>query len=309
MLRWDFPVYMIKLLLPLLFTYLVYAQAPVPPPAEPAPDTVIAVVDGKNLTYGELHSYVSTLSQAQAASAMSNIENTIKQYAMLTRLSKMGEDDKLDQKQPYVEILRAGRMQVLAQAEISEQYAKTIILPDEQEKYYKEHKAQQYSKTKVKAIYIAFASDPKAASASGKKYRSEKEAKDLAVNIVAKLRAGADFIALVKQYSEDEQSKSNNGDWATINATDNLPEDFKSLVLSLKIGQITDPMRRSGGFYIFKADSLVDRPYAEVQNEIYNLLKEAKMRQWMDKVQGSIPIKVDPNAIQPAKPSAPPAGQ
>jgi hypothetical protein len=54
---------------------------------------------------------------------------------------------------------------------------------------------------------------------------------------------------------------------------------------------------------------MVDRPYSEVRDEIYNMLKEVKMRQWMDKLQQSIPVKVDPSAITPGKPNAPPAGQ
>jgi parvulin-like peptidyl-prolyl isomerase len=298
-----------KLFVPALFSFVLFAQTPAAPPPEPAPDTVIATIDGKNLTYGELHSYISTLSQAQAGAAMHNLENTVRQYAMLTRLSQMGEQQKLDQKQPYIDILRAGRMQVLAQATISEQYMQTIIMPDEQEGYYKDHKADKYSKIKVKAIYVAFAANPKAEPASGKKYRSEQEARDLATNIASKIRAGGDFVALVKQYSEDEESKKNDGDWGTVNASDNLPDDFKKAVLALKIGQITDPMRRSGGFYVFKADSKVERPYSEVRDEIYNMLKEVKMRQWMDKLQQSIPIKVDPAAISPPKPATPPAGQ
>ena len=94
-----------------------------------------------------------------------------------------------------------------------------------------------------------------------------------------------------------------------MSASDNLPQDFKSAVLALKLGQVTDPMRRSGGFYIFKADSMVDRPYSEVRDEIFNFLKEVKMRQWMDKLQQSIPVKVEPGALSPGKPAAPPAGQ
>jgi len=297
-----------KLFLPALFASILGAQAPAPPP-EPAPDTVIATVDGKNLTYGELHSYISTLSQAQGRAALENLENTIRQYAMMIRLSKLGEDQKLDQKQPYIDILRAGRMQVMAQAAISEQYAQTLVLPNEQEQYYKDHKSDKYSKLKVKTIYIAFASDPKAAAASNKKYRSEAEAHDLATSIASKIRAGGDFSALVKQYSEDEQSKKADGDWGTVSASDNLPDDFKRAVLGLKLGQITDPMRRSGGFYIFKADSMVERPYSEVRDEIYNMLKDVKMRQWMDKLQQSIPVKVDPGALNPGKPNTPPAGQ
>lgn len=302
-----------KLYLPALFVSFLCAQPPAAPPAgqspEPAPDTVLAVVDGKNLTYGELHSYISTLPQAQASAAMKNLEGTIRQYAMLSRLSQMGEQKKLDQKQPYNEILRAGRMQVLAQAAVSEQYMATLVLPNEQEEYYQQHKVDKYSKIKVKAIYIAFASDPKAASSGDKKYRSEAEAHELATGIAQKIRAGADFVAMVKQYSEDEQSKKADGDWGTVSASDNLPQDFKSAVLALKIGEITDPMKRSGGFYIFKADAKVDRPYSEVRDEIFNLLKDVKMRQWMDNLQQSIPVKLEPAALAPPKPPAPPAGQ
>jgi peptidyl-prolyl cis-trans isomerase C len=194
----------------------------------------------------------------------------------------------------------------MAQAAISEQYLKTLVLPNEQEQYYKDHKSQ-YSKLKVKAIYIPFGSKNAAASGQGKKYHTEDEARELANSIASKVRGGADVVEMVKQYSEDEASKKANGDWGDINASDNLPDDFKKAVLALKVGQITDPMRRTGGYYIFKADSMVERPYAEVQDEIYNLLKEAKMRQWMDNLQQSIPVKVDPGAMGP-KP-APPAGQ
>jgi parvulin-like peptidyl-prolyl isomerase len=295
-----------KLLSSVLFAFVLHAQTPAGPPPEPAPDTVIATIDGKNLTYGELHSYIATLPQSQAKTAMMNIEQTVRQYAMLTRLSKLGEDQKLDQKQPYIDILRAGRMQVLAQAAISEQYMQTLVLPSEQEQYYKEHKAEKYSKLQVKAIYIAFASSAAAKPEAGKKYRTEAEAKDLATNLVGRIRAGANFITLVGQYSEDETSRNANGDWGSVNASDNLPEDFKSTVLALKIGQVSDPIRRTGGFYIFKAEATVDQPYSEVKDEIFNFLKEVKMRQWMDKLQQSIPIKVDPGAVNP---SGPPAGQ
>jgi len=294
-----------KLFSSVLFAFVLHAQVPATPAPEPAPDTVIATVDGKKLTYGELHSYISTLSQAQAHSAMMNLEQTIRQYAMLTRLSQMGEEQKLDQKQPYVEILRAGRMQVLAQAEVSEQYNQTIVLPSEQENYYNEHKADKYSKLKVKTIYIAFAANAAAKPVPGKSYRSEAEAKQLADSLVAKLHAGADFAALVKQYSDDETSKKADGDWGTVSTSDNLPDDFKAAVLALKIGDITDPMRRSGGFYIFKADSKVEQPYSEVRDDIFNLLKQVKMRQWMDKLQQSIPVKIEPGAV--AAPTAPPA--
>jgi hypothetical protein len=51
---------------------------------------------------------------------------------------------------------------------------------------------------------------------------------------------------------------------------------------------------------------MVDQPYSEVRDEIFNMLKEVKMRQWMDKLQQSIPIKIDPAAVNPA---GPPAGQ
>ena len=202
-----------KLFLPVLFSTVLCAQNPAPPPADIAPDTVIATVDGRKLTYGELNSYVSTLAPAQAKTAMENLETTVRQYALLNKLSKMGEDDKLDQKQPYVDILRAGRMQVLAQATISEQYKAMLVLPNEQEGYYKDH-LNQYSKLKVKTIYIGFAANP-SAGVAGKKYRSEEEARTLAGDLVKKLRAGADFVAMVKEYSDDEASKKNDGDWGT----------------------------------------------------------------------------------------------
>ena len=310
MLLWEFPVHgdspdMKPLFILFLFASLLCAQAPLAPGAEPTPETVVATIEGKPLTYGELHAYIATLSEAQAHAAMANLDTTIRQYALLMRLNKLGEEKKLDQLQPYVDILRAGRMQVLAQAAISEQYKTIIILPEDQEKYYKEH-AAQYSKLKVKAIYIAFAANAAAAPEAGKNYRSEEQANKLATELVAKIRAGADFTALVKQYSDDEQSKKNNGDWGTVGASDNLPNDFRQAVLALKIGEVTDPMRRSGGFYIFKADSRVEQPYAEVKDSIFNLLRELRMHEWIDKLQNSLGVQVKPAAAP--KPATAPVG-
>ncbi len=93
---------------------------------------------------------------------------------MMRRLTKMAEAAKLDQESPYKEALEYGRLNVMAQAQITAAINAIAIEPDEIVKYYDSNK-KKYTQVKVKAIYIAFSED--AASAKGKKSLTEAEAK------------------------------------------------------------------------------------------------------------------------------------
>jgi len=72
-----------------------------PPPGVPhlPPDTVLAVIDGKKLTYGELEGFLHALPPQMQQSAMTDRKEFIKRYAFMRKLTAMAEDfpeDKYD---------------------------------------------------------------------------------------------------------------------------------------------------------------------------------------------------------------------
>jgi peptidyl-prolyl cis-trans isomerase D len=73
--------------------------------------------------------------------------------------------------------------------------------------------------------------------------------------VLKKAKAGADFAALAKQYSEDEGSAPNGGDLDYFGRGRMVPE-FDAVAFTMEPGQISDLVKTSFGFHIIK---LVDK--------------------------------------------------
>lgn len=276
------------------------SSAPAAPPSSVPklpPDTVIAVVNGQKLTYAELEGFLHALPPQMQQSAMSDRKEFIKRYAFMRKLTEMAEKDKLDEKSPYKESLAVDRMNILTQAQLNEMYLKLMVEPADIQKFY-DNNRDSYSQVKVKAIYVGFTSNPAAkAGASGKKYLDEAEAKAKADRLIKEGRAGADFAKLAKENSEDAKSAGENGDFGTLKKSDNLPDAIRATVFALKQGEISEPVRQANGFWIFKADQVVTRSFLDVKSDIYNQLKEARLKEWIDSTNKSLDIKYESQAF------------
>lgn len=268
-----------------------FAQAPAPPANAPSPDTVLATVDGKNLTYGDLARYLDGLGPERKAQALNqDRRELVKQFAMLNKLAGIAETEKLDQKSPYKEALEANRRQLLMQALIDQKYANTVITADDQEKFYQANR-DRYTQVKLQVIYLGFVSDADAKQSAGK-YRTEEQAKAQIAKLRTQIHSREDFVRLVKQYSEDQSSKEKDGEYGTLKKSDNLPDNIKSVVFTLKEADVSEPVQQRNGFYLFRADSVGLRPYGEVKDDIYNELKETRVREWFTKTQDGISFEI-----------------
>lgn len=295
------------------------AVPPAPAPATPSPETVIATVDGKKLTFGELQSYLSALDPDRQKAALQNRTALVQQYALMRHLAALADQAKLDQKSPYKEALASNRLQILTNAQINEQYLTTVVTADDQQKFFEQNK-DRYSQVKLKVIYVSFVTNPSAVDLKSGKSRPEADAKAGIEGLSKDLRGGADFLKLVKEYSEDEKSKAANGDFGAVRKSDNLPEEIRSVVFKLKKGEVSEPVRQRNGYYLFKAEDVSLRPYSEVKDDIYTELKNIRMGEWMDKLSKSIPVKIEDqsffteappasNSVAPAPLAKPPSPQ
>jgi len=73
----------------------------------------------------------------------------------------------------------------------------------------------------------------------------------LADSLYQRLKNGADFVQMVKDYSQDEDSKKKGGelDWL---ALAQLPEELKDKISQVEVGQIVAPVVAEDGMYILK---------------------------------------------------------
>jgi parvulin-like peptidyl-prolyl isomerase len=138
-----------------------------------------------------------------------------------------------------------------------------------------------------------------------KKVLSESEAKAKAEKIYADLKAGADFVKLVKENSGDSTSAAKDGDFMPIRKSDQVPEEIKAAVFALKPGEFCPPIRQPNGFYVFRLQSLENQPFDKVREQLANELRSTRMSEWVQSTQKSTPVKIElEDAFKPAQPPA-----
>ena len=87
--------------------------------------------------------------------------------------------------------------------------------------------------------------------------------------------------------------------------TDNVPEALRSAVLSLKEGEVSDPIRQAGGFYIVHADAATYAPLTEVRDAIFAQLQQQKGADWLQNLDKSVKVEFPKNDPLPPAPSDP----
>jgi peptidyl-prolyl cis-trans isomerase C len=207
--------------------------------------------------------------------------------ALVSQLVKQGQQDSPQLQQAVREELinreilmqEAIREGVPSQPDVKAQVAvaqQTVILRALIEKFVKSNAP---SDAEVKARY-----DDLVKQAGGKEYHlhhilvdNEQQAKDL----IAKIKGGASFEDLAKQYSKDPGSGKNGGDLDWANPNSYVPE-FAAAAEKLQKGQMTDaPVHTQFGWHIIRVDDIRDiapPPLDSVKTQIVQQIQQEKLQ-------------------------------
>jgi peptidyl-prolyl cis-trans isomerase D len=98
----------------------------------------------------------------------------------------------------------------------------------------------------------------------------DEKARALAGQLHARLKAGEDFAALARQYSDDPGSASNGGDlgWA---GKGTYVEPFEAALYAQNVGDIPDPVKTEFGYHVIQLQELrpgTQRTFEEVREEL-----------------------------------------
>jgi peptidyl-prolyl cis-trans isomerase D len=162
-----------------------------------------------------------------------------------------------------------------------DQVRSTIKVPDADiEAFYQQNLQQYQTPAQVRASHILLKLEGK----------DEKQVQALAEEIAKKAKAGADFAALARQYSEDESNSANGGDLDYF-GRGRMVAEFEQAAFAMKPGDISDPVKTAFGFHIIKVvDNKPDstRPVAEVRPEIEDQLKWQKAQAEAEQIAKSL---------------------
>jgi len=166
--------------------------------------------------------------------------------------------------------------------------------------YYRDHQDQYRVPDQVNLRHILVKTplpgadgktDPNAVKAA------EKKAED----ILAKLKAGGDFAALAKQYSDDTASAQNGGSLGWIQKG-RAPE-FEKAAFSLKKGETSGLVQSSYGFHIIRLDDKQEahlKSLDEVKPEIEPIVRQQKAAAVADRVAGAVLSQARSNGLEKA---------
>jgi parvulin-like peptidyl-prolyl isomerase len=117
-----------------------------------------------------------------------------------------------------------------------------------------------------------------------------KAAKDKAATIITRARAGENFEALAKQYSDDESTREVGGDLGMIEPG-TIATEWEEVVFGMEKGEVRGPVSGPRGLHVFYVSELVKddvKPFEEVKetlrNELYRHEMDKQTRQWMDEL-------------------------
>ncbi|MBX3190526.1 MAG: peptidyl-prolyl cis-trans isomerase [Labilithrix sp.] len=81
--------------------------------------------------------------------------------------------------------------------------------------------------------------------------RSKADAKKRAEEVAAKAKSGADFSALVEEYSDDPAAKERRGSLGKF-TRDKMAKPFSDAAFALKVDEVSDPVETPFGFHVIK---------------------------------------------------------
>jgi peptidyl-prolyl cis-trans isomerase D len=175
--------------------------------------------------------------------------------------------------------------------------AKEPVTADEVQQRYQANLPTYSTPEQVRAGHILFKTDGKNDEAQKKK----------AEGVLVKVKAGGDFAALAKQYSEDEGSKAKGGDLDYF-GKGTMYKEFEDAAWALAPGQISGVVKSPAGFHIIK---MVDRKAAttrtladvtpQIQDQIRTEKAQVEAQKLADDISKDISAPADLDKVARAR--------
>jgi peptidyl-prolyl cis-trans isomerase C len=234
----------------------------------PSPDAVVATVDGKSITEGELALAESDLDpqfarlpaeQRRAAALSAIIE--IRLLANEAEEAGLADDKEFKTRMTFL------RDRALHSAFIEKNIAGSVSDDDVKARYDKEIAALPAS-GEVRARHILV--------------KTEEEA----MAIIAELDGGGDFEAIAKEKSSDPGSGAQGGDLGYFGQGQMVPE-FEQAAFALEVGAHTkEPVKSQFGFHVIRLEDKRDRPAPELA-QVADTIRSMVLRdRYFDTVKG-----------------------
>jgi foldase protein PrsA len=250
------------------------------------------------------------------------------QFAELMILLERAKKSGLEKDPGYKLMFQVQRASYLA-TRVQQQLRGSLPVSDDEIKQQYETAKADFEETRARHILVMFPEQRKTTEEAMKKAEkkegaaapaptvskpaTKEEAKKLAEDILAKIKAGEDFAKLAQTYSDDPGSGEMGGDLGFFKKDVSFVEPFKSTVFGLKPGEMSGLVETTFGYHIIKVD---ERRIPELDEGLKAELKERVLdKKFIEKIdslkaKNTVVIEegfnfpaIDPNAVSPPPPT------
>lgn len=264
---------------------------------------VVMRVNGEAVTEGEFNAFAQSVPEEQRAFLASNpqgkrmLANEIVKLKMLeqeaTRLGVSADPDVKTQ-------LEMTRAQIMATRALEQ-----IVKPKLEAYVRAEFEKERKDTINLRHIVVAYTGGQ--IPARDGSARPPAQAMQKAQAIATRLRGGgADFAALARSESDDQQSAPNGGSLGAVNRS-MLPPEIASVIAKLQPGQISEPVQTPLGVHIFRSDA---PSLDEMRPALMRRAQQQVVMETMEALQKQAKVDLDPGFFPPApqSPSPPQRG-
>jgi peptidyl-prolyl cis-trans isomerase C len=263
--------------------FLIAAAAPLSLLATSASATVLAKVNGKEITDEDVRIATEDIGPNLPA----QLEGKARDAYILDYLidgvlvAQKAEAEKLDKDPEFPKKLAYYREKLLMESVLGK-LAKDAATDDAMKKTYDEAAAAQKPETEVHARHILVATEDDAQAA------------------LKRLKAGEDFAKVAKEVSKDPGSEGGDLGWFT---KDRMVPEFADAAFKLEPGQLSEPVKSKFGWHIIKVEDKRQKsfpPFDEVKDQV--------ARYVVQKAQSDLIVKLRKDAKIERTSDAPTAG-
>ncbi len=246
----------------------------------------VAEVNGEKITYGEFQqAYLSNLQYYQqfsgrlggselASIKFGTLQSLIDQRLLVQlakreriKVSSRDVEEKLreirDQFPSRNEYRQQLREQGLTEGRLRELIRQSLLVENlrkEKSKVQVTDEDVRRAYEQVRASHILFKADPNDAKAMN-------AALQRAQSVLQRIRSGADFAAMARQYSDDPGTKSKGGDLDWFGRDSGFVKEFVDAAFSLPVGQVSAPVKTQFGYHLIKVTGRKEAKGADFEKQ------------------------------------------
>jgi parvulin-like peptidyl-prolyl isomerase len=258
------------------------AAAPKPLASNPGTltaNTPLATLNGKPVTAGSIEQMLHGAPDLALQSARSDPKNFLVWSYTMNDLAAEAEKRQLHEKTPYKDRLAWTRNQVLMMAAIEKQ--KRAHMPSEQEaRAWHQDNVHTMGSARVRIIYVA------------RQEGRDAEAKQKLDQVLARLKSGADFAQVAGEFSDDDMTAPNGGEFGPIEKDSRIHPDIRKQIFRTKPGAYTEPIEQVAGYYIFQTVAIDAAPFETKKDEIMAQISESRTDFWMAEQRRQAEVKI-----------------